>query len=122
MNGTQQPEVALDFSDNEEAEDSNDHGGDYSTRFEELMSDEEHGSDHAGSDDDEEGFVYNGVDAEQGGSYKDQLRDVLGPDHEEDGSEEEVERSLMQEVEENERFAASLDDEALVRTYLETWY
>ena len=104
------------FSDDGVDEDHHDdHPGDYSTRFEELMSDGEH--EH--EDSDEEGFLYNGVDADQvQGGYKEQLRDVLGPDHEEDASVEEeveVERSLIHDVEENEKFAASLDDEARVR-------
>ncbi|KAK7687015.1 hypothetical protein QCA50_009514 [Cerrena zonata] len=73
-------------------------------------------TEHAHEDSDEEGFFYSGVDADnvQGG-YKEQLRDVLGPDHEGDDTEDsevEVERSLVHDVEENEKFAASLDDEA----------
>lgn len=57
--------------------------------------------------------MYSGVDADPTGGYRDQLRDVLGPDHEEDELEaEEVERSLVHEVEENEKFAATIEDEA----------
>ncbi|KAI0744036.1 hypothetical protein C8Q80DRAFT_1184629 [Daedaleopsis nitida] len=114
------------FSDNEdESDDAPDDGlGDYSARFDELMSDgeEEEGRGHGeGADEDDEddeddegGFVYSGVDADPTGGYREQLRDVLGPDHEEDELEEEqeVERSLVHEVEENEKFAATIEDEA----------
>ncbi|KAH9948952.1 hypothetical protein B0H21DRAFT_196377 [Amylocystis lapponica] len=111
---------SVDFSDyDSEGEDVQaDHAGDYSTRFEELMSDGEdrEGSDgslHDKDDDDEEGFVYDGADAEPTGGYREQLRDVLGAEHEEDGlSEAEVERSLLQDSEENEKFAALIEDEA----------
>lgn len=75
------------------------HGGDYSTRMEELFdSDEdEHGGD---SGDEQEEFLYDGMDAEQvtGTNYREQLRDVLGPDDTSDVFEEaEVERSLLKE-------------------------
>lgn len=82
----------------EEVED--DQAGDYSTRMEELLSDgdDEHGD--AETDGDDGGFVYDGVDADQvtGENYRDQLRDVLGPDDSYDDSEEqEVEQALLQE-------------------------
>ncbi|OJA11702.1 hypothetical protein AZE42_02090 [Rhizopogon vesiculosus] len=88
------------FSDNVEEIDD-DQGGDYSTRMEELLSDEEEDGD-AQVDEDEGGFVYDGVDADQvtGDNYRDQLRDVLGPDDSElyyESEEQEVERSLLQE-------------------------
>lgn len=124
MNGVHQdtnaipagPSSPFDFSDDGADGDSHDeHPGDYSTRFEELMSDAENGT--AGHEDsDEEGFLYTGVDADElQGGYREQLRDVLGPEHEDDLEEVEVERSLVHDVEENEKFAASLDDEARVR-------
>ncbi|CAL1707277.1 unnamed protein product [Somion occarium] len=124
MNGGQRAQTAPfngpssppDFSDDGVEDDSHeDHGGDYSTRFDELMSDAENGTDeHNDDEDEEEAFFYNGVDADHvEGGYKEQLRDVLGPEHEDDELEEvEVERSLVHDVEENEKFAASLDDEA----------
>jgi hypothetical protein len=68
--------------------------------MEELLSDgdDEHGD--AETDGDDGGFVYDGVDADQvtGENYRDQLRDVLGPDDSYDDSEEqEVEQALLQE-------------------------
>lgn len=87
------------FSGNEE-EVEDDQAGGYSTRMEELLSDgdDEHGD--AETDGDYGGFVYDGVDADQitGDNYRDQLRDVLGPDDSYDESEEqEVEQALLQE-------------------------
>ncbi|KAL4252775.1 VPS8 family protein [Abortiporus biennis] len=120
MNGRQyatdptREQSPIDLSDEEETQDE--HVGDYSTRFEELMSDGEESSqkDKEDEDEDEEGFFYSGVDAEQVTGYREQLRDVLGPEHEEDELEEaEVEHSLLHEVEENEKFAATIEDEAL---------
>lgn len=127
MNGTHDVDDAgrnglsdeLHFSDSEsgdspEVDAEADGVGDYSTRFDELMSDGE--DEEADPDDDEDeggGFVYAGVDSDPTGGYRDQLRDVLGADHEEDEVEaEEVERSLVHEVEENEKFAATIEDEA----------
>ncbi|KAG8213972.1 hypothetical protein J3R82DRAFT_10721 [Butyriboletus roseoflavus] len=76
-----------------------DHGGDYSTRMEELFDDDE--DEHGGeSGDGEEDFVYDGVDAElvTGTNYREHLRDVLGADDTSDVFEEaEVERSLLKE-------------------------
>lgn len=110
------PGAAVNGSDSESEEPSQeDHGGDYTTRLEELLSDGEHDSDAQSEDEEEEGFCYTGVDADLSTTYKDQLRDVLGPDHEEDEAEEvEVEHSLLQEVAENEDFAAAMEDEARV--------
>lgn len=85
------------FSGNVEEIDD-DQGGDYSTRMEELLSDED--EDDAEADEYEGGFVYDGVDADQvtGDNYRDQLRDVLGPDDSYYESEEqEVARSLLEE-------------------------
>jgi len=91
------PEHSPTFSDNEEIDD--DQGRDYTTRMEELLSDDdEHGDTVAG--DDEGGFVYDGVDADQvtGDNYRDRLRDVLGPDDSYYQSEEqEVGLSLLGE-------------------------
>lgn len=124
MNGshtaaTASHDEAFHFSDNDGDDEAPDPGlGDYSARFDELMSDsEDHEGGDAeddGDDDDEEAFVYSGVDADPTGGYREQLRDVLGPDHEEDELEEEqeVERSLVHEVAENEKFAATIEDEA----------
>ena len=122
MNGTHSAaDIASDhdfnLSDNE-GDDSPEPGlGDYSARFEELISDGEDGEGHGTDEDedaDEEAFVYSGVDSDPSGGYREQLRDVLGPDHEEDELEEEkeVERSLVHEVAENEKFAATIEDEA----------
>lgn len=56
------------------------HSGDYSTQMDELFSDEyeTHGGTDA-EDNDDEGFVYTGVDAPAiSTGYADQIRDVLG--------------------------------------------
>ncbi|GJE92724.1 WD40 and Vps8 domain-containing protein [Phanerochaete sordida] len=95
-----------------------DHLGDYSTRLEELMSDDEPSDDRGQEDEDEEdegeGFFYNGVDAEPSGTYREQLRDVLGPDHEDDDASDplEVRQDVLHDVQEKEMFEASMDDEA----------
>jgi hypothetical protein len=84
------------FEDN--VEEIDDDHGDYSTRMEELLSDDERGD--AEVDEDEVGFVYDGVDADQvtGDNYRDQLRDVLGPDDSYYQSEEqEMDRPLLGE-------------------------
>lgn len=100
-----------------------DHAGDYSTRLEELMSDEDGDETAAGipgdedGEENEEGFIYNGVDSEPTGTYRDQLRDVLGPEHEEDEFEQQggQENSIIHDIEEKERYEAAMDDEARVR-------
>jgi hypothetical protein len=55
-------------------------GGNYSSRMEEFLSDEENDVGEYGDDgdDSDEVFVYTGVDAASSGNYGDQLRDVLG--------------------------------------------
>ncbi|KAH9935787.1 Golgi CORVET complex core vacuolar protein 8-domain-containing protein [Fomitopsis serialis] len=118
MNGTRRHDD-LDFSDGEDGDVQDDHPGDYSARLEELMSDTEEGSDghphddEHGDEDDEEGFVYSGMDAVPSGGYREQLRDVLGHDHEEDELDErEVERSLVHDVEEKDHLASLMEDEA----------
>ncbi|KAK7053310.1 hypothetical protein VNI00_003936 [Paramarasmius palmivorus] len=99
-------------------EDDDEHGesGDYASRMKELFTDEEDHSEsqqngHADSDSDEseDAFLYTGADADVSIGYKDRLRDVLGPDHndEEDTDAHEVERSLIIEG------AHSDDDEPL---------
>lgn len=112
----------LNLSDLEEDEDQDDHGGDYSARFDELMSDEdEHVGDANGvehdEDDGDDGFFYNGVDSEPSGTYREQLRDVLGAEHDlDDVDEQEADDSMIHDVAEKERFEASMDDEARVST------
>lgn len=119
MNGSQDRDN-LDFSDGEDGEVQDGRPGDYSTRLEELMSDTEDGpTSHEGGegerDDDEEAFVYSGVDSAPSGGYREQLRDVLGPDHEEDELDErEVEQSLLHDAEKNEHLASLVKDEARV--------
>lgn len=80
---------SLVFSEHDEDEDDI-HEGDYSTRMEELFDDENEGEEGGDDEDeDEEGFVYTGEDVDEStGDYRAQLRDVLGPDAED---EEEVE-------------------------------
>ena len=129
MNGTQKqqhsdslglPESPV-FSDTEADGQDDDHFGDYSTRLEELMSDDEErppGQDTA-EDDEDEGFVYNGVDAEPSGTYREHLRDVLGPDHDEDDvyAPPQAQPNVLHDVREKEIFEASMDDEARVSLY-----
>lgn len=111
---TTRPPADASDSDGEETS-QDDHGGDYTTRLEELLSDAEHDSNSQSEGDEEGGFFYTGVDADPAASYKEQLRSVLGADHDEDEVEEvEVEHSLLREVTENEDFAAAMEDEARV--------
>ena len=102
-NGTGEEDFA--FSDTD-ADDAPDVGlGDYSMRFEELMSDSEEDGHHGGDEEDEdeeEGFIYNGVDSDPTSGYREQLRQVLGPDHEEEEAEE---------PEESESEGEELEDE-----------
>ncbi|KAH9988437.1 Golgi CORVET complex core vacuolar protein 8-domain-containing protein [Russula compacta] len=101
---SRQPSLAFsDFgSDDDVHIDIN--GGDYSTRMGELFDDEDHtptasfprfGVDQ--DDDDEEAFVYDGADVHVSrATYREQLRDVLDGDDNDDEVEEcEVERSLV---------------------------
>lgn len=133
MNGTQQRHYdgASDLPgspvlSDAEADDVQDdeHPGDYSTRLGEVMSDEEDfAAGHVDDDNDDEAFFYNGVDSEPAGTYREQLRDVLGADHEDEDTSEaqEVEHSLL--VHEKEMLEASMDDEArvsLVHAYIVT--
>ena len=111
--------VSPNVSDTEA--DEGDDAGDYSTRFEELISDAEedgHGGheEHDGEDDDDDdGFFYSGKDSNTSGDYRQQLKDVLGSDHEDDELEEQqVEHSLLHEVEEKEKLATMMEDEAKV--------
>ncbi|KAH7874770.1 Golgi CORVET complex core vacuolar protein 8-domain-containing protein [Lentinula edodes] len=79
------------------SEDDNDHGGDYSTRMEELFADDVQDSNGHLEDesDDDGGFLYTGNDADLSTSYRDQLRNVLEDDS--DAEVHEVEKSLMAE-------------------------
>lgn len=133
MNGTRHGQQAssasipdsFTFSDDGGAEDALE--GDYSTRFEELMSDDEdenknvptrlsHNKEAA---DEDEGFFYTGRDSQPSGTYREQLRDVLGADVEDDELEEqEVESSLVHSVHEKEIYESAMDDEARVRTVM----
>jgi hypothetical protein len=73
------------------------YSGDYSTRMEEILDGEAKSDDgpDAGDDDEGEGFLYQGEDAEPQGPYRDQLRAILDAEHEDDELEEhELETSL----------------------------
>lgn len=112
------------FSDIDGEDSLDEHGGDYTTRLEELMSDDEELQEDTatvGGEDEEnedEAFFYNGADSQPIGTYREQLRDVLGPDDEDDELEErEVGHSLVRAVEEKERYEAAMDDEARVRVF-----
>lgn len=102
---------SLHFSDNEDDDDLNEHTGDYSSRMEELLSEGEE-SDTPDDEDElgDEGFLYTGMDAaDTSTGYGDQLRDVLGPDHEDsDVDANEVELSLLIHPESSEK---SFDNE-----------
>ena len=101
MNGTrhgQQPSTtsisdSLTLHDLSGEDTVDDHDeGDYSARLEELLKDDEgehKSADGAQDEDDEEGFFYTGVDSQPSGTYREQLRDVLGPENEDDEQEEE---------------------------------
>ncbi|KAG7098602.1 hypothetical protein E1B28_000526 [Marasmius oreades] len=111
---TDSPTRSIEKDDSEESgfvyprpdDDGNERGGqddeetgDYSTRMKELFSDEEEHSEEVNDLDNEEGFLYSGVDANVSVGYRDRLRDVLGPDHEDEEEDDtdahEVERSLI---------------------------
>lgn len=128
----------LHFSDSDEdsdgVEQDDAHTGDYShysQQMEELLGDEEHDSagepksptlagvlesDDEQEDEEEEEFVYTGVDSADVSvvPYRDQLRDVLGQDHEEESVEDvhEAEKSLL--MDEGEKRSILLNDEPLV--------
>jgi hypothetical protein len=115
---SRRPSLAFsDFgSDDEEQIDAN--GADYSTRMGELFDDEnetsavslpQFGPDEDGED--EEAFVYDGVDAQTSrASYREQLRDVLDDDDDE-LEEREVEHSLVHDP---DRPLVATEDEASV--------
>ncbi|KAI3619052.1 late endosome to vacuole transport-related [Moniliophthora roreri] len=105
-NGQNQPEFSPSHSfDLSTHEDDDEHAesGDYSSRMKELFADEEEQSDthqngYADSDSDEsDEFLYTGADADVSIGYKDRLRDVLGPDNEDDDDAvaHDVEHSLI---------------------------
>jgi hypothetical protein len=128
----------LHFSDSDDdadgIEEEDAHTGDYShysQQMEELLGDEEHDSadeskspilasvlesDNEEEEEEEEDFVYSGVDAADVSvvPYRDQLRDVLEQDHEEEGVEDvhEAEKSLL--MQESGNVSVLLDDEPLV--------
>ncbi len=97
---------SLHFSDNEDQNSGFEYSeqpGDYSSRIEELLGDEDSEAEgnafRDDSDDDDGGFLYTGVDADTSTSsgYRQQLRDVLGHDNEDDSDMDtkEVEQSLL---------------------------
>jgi len=86
------------------------HAGDYTSHMEELFDEEAEGGDDP-YEDEEEGFIYNGADVvDTPTGYREQLLDVLGPDHiEDDGSDSDV-----LEVENSLLYDQHIDDEPLV--------
>lgn len=92
-----------DFSDHDVSDiERDEHPGDYSTRMEELFEDGEDGADFREKDDvneedDEEGFLYTGIDADVPTGYRERLRDVLGSELSDDDELEahEATRSLF---------------------------
>jgi hypothetical protein len=103
----------LDLSDSEDYGGHDDHHGDYSQRMEELFDDADDDSKDDGDDeltDEEEGFLYTGMDAEDSSvGYRQQLRDVLEQNEDEEYklNADEVERSLALDSDAR----ASVDDE-----------
>ena len=93
---------SFDLSESDREDDMDDHPGDYSTRMEERMDDEEEenkGPPGFDESDEEEGFMYTGVDVGDtptSSGYRDQLKDVLGETDSEDETQE-VEMSLIVE-------------------------
>jgi hypothetical protein len=119
----------LHFSDSdEEPEEDGEHTGDYShysqqidDLFDEGEHEEKNGDDEHGSksDDEEEGFVYSGVDASDPSvSYQDQLRDVL----DQDDPEESLDglRELQVSVDEHEPLVSTNMMHERARTESET--
>lgn len=114
-------------SDDEQHVDTND--GDYSARMGELFDDDQETTPNSGShfrldhdgNDDEEAFVYDGVDAQLSrATYRDQLRDVLDDDNDDDqdndeAEEREVEHSLVHDDFDHPPIA--IGDEALVSQF-----
>ncbi|KAJ7287486.1 Golgi CORVET complex core vacuolar protein 8-domain-containing protein [Mycena rebaudengoi] len=88
----------LRFEDGDDQEDEF-NAGDYSSRMEDLMADDDANSDIDEEDEDDDGgFLYTGADAgETSAAYRDRLRDALGSEHdpEEELDASEVERSLI---------------------------
>ncbi|PPQ98630.1 hypothetical protein CVT24_003963 [Panaeolus cyanescens] len=99
-------------SDNEDEEFH--YSGDYSTQMEELFEGESLGSSlpHQGTpeslagddedDDEDEGFLYDGVDAETSAGYREQLKDVLETDNDDDDSDDELSNPVLPLHEQNE--------------------
>lgn len=109
--------LSLDFSDqedDEEIEQSEEHTGDYSTRMEELLDDDE-GSEGQGDgeDSDDGGFLYTGVDAETSG-YRDQLKDVLDSEAGDDSDEMEAQDVQSPDISQDVEISSVADDEPLV--------
>lgn len=112
---------SFDFSDQGGSdEEHEDHVGDYSTRMDEVFDEGEGDSDaldQEDEEDEEEGFLYTGVDAaDVSTGYRDQLRDVLGPELTDDETEaHEVEKSL---VVDDTNDVIEFEDEASVSIHL----
>jgi len=119
-----------DSEEDEGNSDSEQHPGDYSTQIEEFMEDGESNGADEDEDEDEEGFVYDGVDADESpGNYRDRMRDVLEAEEEEEQdseeehqqkgtSEYEVEKSLLHETTSEQ---GEFDDEPLVSYFCAAW-
>jgi hypothetical protein len=92
------PQLSYTLSDHESEDDDDLPNSTYSSRMEELVAEDDDESDLLDDkSDDEEGFIYDGVDADNvSGNYRDRLRDALGMDPDEGTSpEDEVGRSLL---------------------------
>lgn len=101
--------VYADLGDKEKHEKNEDitsNPGDYSSRLDEILSDEEnevkgkhsYGFDDGSSNEDDEGFLYSGIDAQIPSGYQDQLHDVLGTDAEPGSDEDQDHAEVEKEI------------------------
>lgn len=114
--GTDERPLSMVFTDDSNDEEHEEPAGNYSTRMDELLDDE---FDPNAEESDEEEFIYPGAVIETTATnYRDQLKHVLGADHEEDEADEihEGEQSLV--IERDMKGPSYEDDEPLARSNL----
>lgn len=105
--------TSLDFDDHESDPDAQiEHTGNYASRMQELLDDDEDLGPVQDESDEDEGFLYDGVDADTSAeTYRDRLADVLGEDIEEH-EREQVGKSLI--IDQTGSSIEFEDDEPLV--------
>jgi hypothetical protein len=80
-----------------EQDDEGGEDGDYSSRMEDILGEDDEGADE--DEDEEDGFLYEGEDAPPGAvGYRARLKDVLGPDADADETDLEEERMVEDEL------------------------